>query len=99
MGWVVRLFAWHFVLKKLDNEEEGFAYCAFAGRHFHSSGFGVVGSHGVGTSDERGKKLLQFCVEYQLVLANTFFQQHNRRLYTGKLCDDHICNQIDHVPI
>ena len=48
--------------------------------------YGVVGSHDLGTRNERGDKLLQFCMEQQLVLANILFQQRNRRLYTWKLC-------------
>lgn len=42
----------------------------------------VVGSHGLKPRNERGNRLLQFCVEQQLMLANTLFQQHNQRLYT-----------------
>ena len=37
--------------------------------------------HGLGTRNEHRAGLLQFCMEQQLVLANTLLQQHNRRLY------------------
>ena len=32
--------------------------------------------------NEAGKKLIEFCQENALVIANTLFQQHKRRLYT-----------------
>ena len=33
-------------------------------------------------ADEAGQRLIEFCQENALVIANTFFQQHKRRLYT-----------------
>ena len=53
----------------------------------------VVDSHGLGTRNEREDKLLQFCAEQQLVLANTLFQQYNHRLYMWKSSDRHTRNQ------
>ena len=35
--------------------------------------------------------------ENALVIANTLFQQHKRRLYTGTSPDDHYQNQIDYI--
>ena len=32
--------------------------------------------------NEAGQRLIQFCQENALVIANTLFQQHNRRLWT-----------------
>ena len=32
--------------------------------------------------DEAGKRVIEFCQENALVIANTLFQQHKRRLYT-----------------
>ena len=32
--------------------------------------------------NEAGQRLIEFCQENALVIANTLFQQHNRRLYT-----------------
>ena len=37
---------------------------------------------GFGVRNEAGKRLIEFCQENALVIANTFFQQHKRRLYT-----------------
>ena len=43
---------------------------------------GVTGKFGLGVQNEAGQKLLEFCQENALVIANTFSQQHKRRLYT-----------------
>ena len=37
---------------------------------------------GLGVQNEVGQKLIEFCQENTLVIANTLFQQQNRRLYT-----------------
>ena len=43
---------------------------------------GEIGKFGLGVQNEAGQKLIAFCQENALVIANTFFQQHKRRLYT-----------------
>ena len=43
---------------------------------------GVTGKYGLGMWNEAGQKLIEFCQENALVIANTLFQQHKRRLYT-----------------
>ena len=43
---------------------------------------GVKGKFGLGVQNESWQKLIDFCQEYALVIANTFFQQIKRRLYT-----------------
>ena len=43
---------------------------------------GVTGKFGLGTQNEAGPRLIEFCQENALVIANTLFQQHKRRLYT-----------------
>ena len=43
---------------------------------------GVTGKFGLGIQNEAGKRLIEFCQENTLVIANTPFQQHKRRLYT-----------------
>ena len=42
----------------------------------------VTGKFGLGVQNEAGQRLSQFCQEIELVIANTLFQQHKRRLYT-----------------
>ena len=43
---------------------------------------GVTGKFGLGVQNEAGQRPVEFCQEYMLVIANTLFQQHKRRLYT-----------------
>ena len=43
---------------------------------------GVTGKFGLGVWYEAGKRLIEFCQENAVVIANTLFQQHKRRLYT-----------------
>ena len=43
---------------------------------------GVTGKFGLGIRNEAGQRLIEFCQENILVIANTLFQQHTRRLYT-----------------
>ena len=44
---------------------------------------GVTGKVGLGVQNEAGQRLTQFCQENALVIANTLFQQHKRKLYKG----------------
>ena len=48
---------------------------------------GVTGKFGLGIRNEAGQKLIEFCQENTLVIANTLFQQHKRRLYTWTSSD------------
>ena len=43
---------------------------------------GVAGKFGLGVQNEAGQRLTEFCQENALVIANTLFQHHKRRLYT-----------------
>ena len=43
---------------------------------------GVTGKFGLGIRNEAGQRLIEFCQENALVIANTLFQQHKGRLYT-----------------
>ena len=43
---------------------------------------GVTGKFGLGIRNEAGQRLIEFCQENALVIGNTLFQQHRRRLYT-----------------
>ena len=42
---------------------------------------GVTGKLGLGMRNEAGQRLIEFCQENALVIANTLFKQHKRRLY------------------
>ena len=43
---------------------------------------GVTGKFGHGGQNEAGQRLIEFCQENVLVIANILFQQHKRKLYT-----------------
>ena len=60
---------------------------------------GVTGKFGLGIRNEAGQRLIEFCQENALVIANTLFQQHKRSLHmditrcsTLKLTD-YFCSQ------
>ena len=61
--------------------------------HFLSLGL----EFGLGVQNEAGQRLTEFCQENALVMANTLFQQHKRRLYTWKSPDGQHQNQMDHI--
>ena len=48
---------------------------------------GVTGKFSLGVQNEAGKRLIEFCQETALVIANTLFQQHKRRLHTWTSSD------------
>ena len=58
---------------------------------------GVTRKFGLGIWNEAGQRLIEFCQENALVIANTLFQQHNRRLYTWISPDGQHRNQIDYI--
>ena len=55
----------------------------------------VTGKFSFGIQNEAGQRLIEFCQENTLVMANTLFQQHKRSLYTGTSPHDQYQNQID----
>ena len=58
---------------------------------------GVTGKFGLGIQNEAGQRLIEFCQENTLIIANTLFQQHKRRLYPWTSPDGQYQNQIDYV--
>ena len=58
---------------------------------------GVTGKFGFGIGNEAGQRLIEFCQENTLVIANTLFQQHKRRLYTWISPDGQHRNQMDNI--
>ena len=47
--------------------------------------------------NEAGQRLIEFCQENALVIANSLFQQHKRRLYTWTSPDGQHRNKIDYI--
>ena len=58
---------------------------------------GVTGKFGLGMRNEAGQRLIEFCQENALVIANTLFQQHKGRLYTWTSADGQHQNQTDSI--
>ena len=54
---------------------------------------GVTGKFGLGVWNKAGQRLTEFCQENALVIANTLFQQHKRRLNTWTY-DQMVKNEI-----
>ena len=58
---------------------------------------GVTGKFGLGIQNKVGQRLIEYFQENTLVIANTLFQQHKRRLYTWTSPDGQHQNQIDYI--
>ena len=56
-----------------------------------------TGKFGLGIWNEAGQRLIEFCQENALVIANTLFQQHKKRLYTWTSPDGQHRNWIDYI--
>ena len=58
---------------------------------------GVANKFGLRVQNEAGQRLIELCQENAMVIANTLFQQHKRRLYTWTSPDGRHRNQIDYI--
>ena len=58
---------------------------------------GVAGTFGPEVQMKQDQRLIEFCQEYALVIANTLSQQHKRSLYTWTSPDGQKQNQIDYI--
>ena len=58
---------------------------------------GVIGKFGLGVQNEAGQRLTEFCQENTMIVANTLFQQHKRRLYMWTSPDGQYQNQTDYI--
>ena len=57
----------------------------------------VTGKFGLEIQNEAGQRIIEFCQEKALVIANTLFQQYKRQLYTWISSDGQYQNQIDYI--
>ena len=55
------------------------------------------GKFGLGIQNDSGQRLIRFCQENALVITNTLFQQHKRRLYTWTSPNGQHQNQTDYI--
>ena len=58
---------------------------------------GVTSKFCLGVQNEAEQRLREFCQENSLLIANTLFQTHKRRLYTWTSPDGQHRNQIDYI--
>ena len=58
---------------------------------------GITGKFGLGVQNKVGQRITEFCQENALVIANTLFQQHKRRLYTWTSPDGQYKNLIGNI--
>lgn len=59
----------------------------------------IIGKFGLGRRNNRGSRLIEFCEEHKLVIANTLFENHVRRRYTWKMPGDRERYQLDYIII
>ena len=56
-----------------------------------------MGKFGFGVQNEAGQRLTEFCQQNTLLIANTLFQQHMRKLYTWTWPNGQYQNQVDYI--
>lgn len=59
----------------------------------------AIGEHGIGERNERGDRLVEYAVKNRMLVCNTNYSKHARRLYTWKSPGDMVRNQIDYIMI
>ena len=57
----------------------------------------ATGKFRLGVQNEAGQRLTEFCQENALIIANTLFRQHKRRLCTWISPNGQYWNQIDYI--
>ena len=58
-----------------------------------------MGIYGLGERNQRGEKLLEWCISNDMVIGNTIFPHHSRRLYTWQSPGERVRNQIDYIMV
>ena len=58
---------------------------------------GITGKFGLGVQNEAGQRIIEFCKENTVVIANNLSQQHKRRVYTWTSPDGQHQNQIGYI--
>ena len=66
-------------------------------KHLNAEFQRIASKFGLGVQNKAGQRLTMFCQENTLLIANTLFQQHRRRLYTWTSPGGQLWNQIDYI--
>ena len=89
-------------VEELVNEEKGKCNVTVMGDWNAAAGEGQdgqnIGKYGLGKRNERGQRLVEFCLRNKLVITNTCFSAHKRRRYTWKK-PDLARFQIDYIMV
>ena len=59
----------------------------------------ACGKYGLGTPNDKGEQLINFCYDNDLYITNTAFQHHERRRFTWQSPGDRYRNQVDYILI
>ena len=59
----------------------------------------VMEKHGVGTQNNNGMRLIEYCAEHDLLIGGTLFDHRTIHKTTWRSPDNVTSNQIDHVMI
>ena len=59
----------------------------------------IVGPCGIGDTNERGEKLIEWCKANDFTVTNTWFKNHPRRQWTWMSPGDRTRNKIDYILI
>ena len=87
---------WMWLVMEVDVTGDGSKVWCCKEQYFRRT-WNVTGRCGLGIQNKAGQMLKEFCPENGLVVANTLFQQHKRRLYTWTSPDGQQWNQIDYI--
>ncbi|GFN80434.1 craniofacial development protein 2 [Plakobranchus ocellatus] len=59
----------------------------------------IFGPSDIGTVNEHGSRLIEWCQVNDFTITNTWYQNHPRRQWTMKSPGDRSRNKIDYIPI
>ncbi|KAL4100956.1 hypothetical protein QTP88_020980 [Uroleucon formosanum] len=61
------------------------------------TGHECVSKFGLGNTNERGEKMIEFCEQFEMIITNTMYEIPKRSRYTWKASGDKSRHQIDYI--